>query len=73
MESVCKYLESVNFLQCTKILLQISAYVNAVYRRFCDRISLSQTMSRRKCVQQERQKVLQRMHRCKIRKTTLSH
>ena len=43
MESVCKYLESVNFLQCTKILLQISAYVNAVYRRFCDRISLSQT------------------------------
>ena len=42
MESVCKYLESVNFLQCTKIL-QISAYVNAVYRRFCDRISLSQT------------------------------
>ena len=31
------------------------------------------TMSRRKCVQQERQKVLQRMHRCKIRKTTLSH
>ena len=35
MESVCKYLKIVNYLQ-------VSAYVNAVYRRFCDRISLSQ-------------------------------
>ena len=42
MESVCKYLKSVNHLQCTKILLQVSAYVNAVYRQFYDRISLSQ-------------------------------
>ena len=42
MESVCKYLKSVNHLQCTKILLQVSVYANALYRQFYDRISLSQ-------------------------------
>ena len=42
MESVCKYLKSVNHLQCTKILLQVSVYVNAVYRQFYGSISLSQ-------------------------------
>ena len=34
--------EKCNHLQCTKILLQVSAYSNAVYRQFYDRISLSQ-------------------------------
>ena len=42
MESVSKYLKSVNHLQCTKILLQVSVYVNAVYKQFYDRISPSQ-------------------------------
>ena len=37
-----KCFQSVDHLQCTKILLQVSAYVNAVYRQFYDRISLSQ-------------------------------
>ena len=32
----------VNYLHCTKILLQVSAYVKGLDRRFCDRISLSQ-------------------------------
>ena len=32
----------VNHLQCTKILLQVSAYVNTVHRQFYDSISLSQ-------------------------------
>ena len=42
MESVSKYLKSVNHLKCTKILLQVSAFVNAVYRQPYDRVSLSQ-------------------------------
>ena len=70
MESVCKYLKSVNHLQCTKIVLQVSVYVNAVYRQFYDRTSLSQfsifqyyyksvaSLCLEERVQQERQKVL---------------
>ena len=42
MESGCKCLKSVNYLQCIKILLRVSVYENAVYRQFYDRISLSQ-------------------------------
>ena len=42
MESVCKYLKSVNHLQRPTILLQVSVYVNALYKQFYDRFSLSQ-------------------------------
>ena len=42
MERVYKYLKSVNHVQCTKILLQASVFVNAVNREFHDQISLLQ-------------------------------